>query len=116
MSDVVATPREELQRRFSGQYCFQWTICGDPYPMNRMTANPMFYLREGRLYRIRMKNVSDDIQPVHLHRHSFEVTWFADQPMSELVKDVVMVDGYQEVEIDFVANSESLNSQIKKQK
>jgi FtsP/CotA-like multicopper oxidase with cupredoxin domain len=86
----------------------QWTINGVSYPMDQMTAKPMFHLREGKRYRIRMKNASDDIHPVHLHRHSFEVTRFAGQPMSGLMKDVVMVNGYQEVEIDFVANNPGL--------
>jgi FtsP/CotA-like multicopper oxidase with cupredoxin domain len=86
----------------------QWTINGVSYPMDQTTAKPMFHLREGKRYRIRMKNASDDIHPVHLHRHSFEVTRFAGQPMSGLIKDVVMVNGYQEVEIDFVANNPGL--------
>jgi FtsP/CotA-like multicopper oxidase with cupredoxin domain len=86
----------------------QWTINGVSYPMDQMAAKPMFHLREEKRYRIRMKNASDDIHPVHLHRHSFEVTWFAGQPMSGLMKDVVMVNGYQETEIDFVANNPGL--------
>jgi FtsP/CotA-like multicopper oxidase with cupredoxin domain len=86
----------------------QWTINELAYPMDQTTAKPMFHLREGKRYRIRMKNASDDIHPVHLHRHSFEVTRFAGQPMSGLMKDVVMVNGYQEVEIDLVANNPGL--------
>lgn len=86
----------------------RWTINGVSYPMDQAEAKAMFHLREGRRYRIRMKNASDDIHPVHLHRHSFEVTRFAGQPMSGLIKDVVMVNGYQEVEIDFVANNPGL--------
>jgi FtsP/CotA-like multicopper oxidase with cupredoxin domain len=86
----------------------RWTINGVSYPMNQAEAKPMFHLREGKRYRLRMRNASDDIHPVHLHRHSFEVTRFAGQPMSGLIKDVVMVNGYQEVEIDFVANNPGL--------
>jgi FtsP/CotA-like multicopper oxidase with cupredoxin domain len=83
----------------------QWTINGVSYPMEQMMAKPLFHLREGKRYRIRMKNASDDIHPIHLHRHSFEVTRIAGQPTAGLMKDVVMVGGYQEVEIDFVANN-----------
>jgi FtsP/CotA-like multicopper oxidase with cupredoxin domain len=83
----------------------QWTINGTAYPMDQMTAKPMFHLREGKRYRIRMKNASDDIHPIHLHRHSFELTRIAGQPSSGVMKDVVMVGGYQEVEIDFIANN-----------
>ena len=31
-------------------------------------------LQHGRRYRLRMRNASDDIHPMHLHRHSFELT------------------------------------------
>jgi FtsP/CotA-like multicopper oxidase with cupredoxin domain len=83
----------------------RWTINGKSYPMEQMMAQPQFHLREGKRYRIRMKNASDDIHPMHLHRHSFELTRIAGQPTSGVMKDVVMVGGYQEAEIDFVANN-----------
>ena len=83
----------------------QWTINGVSYPMEQMMAKPMFHLHEGKRYRIRMKNASDDIHPIHLHRHSFELTRIAGQPASGVMKDVVMVGGYQEMEIDFTANN-----------
>lgn len=82
-----------------------WTINGMSYPMQQMMAPASFHLHEGKRYRLRMRNASDDIHPIHLHRHTFEVTRFAGQTMSGLMKDVVMVGGYQEVEIDFVANN-----------
>ncbi len=83
----------------------QWAINGVSYPMEQTMAKPMFQLHEGKRYRIRMKNASDDIHPIHLHRHSFQLTKSAGQPMSALIKDVIMVGGYQEAEIDFVANN-----------
>ena len=52
----------------------QWTINGVAYPLEQMTARPSFRLHEGQRYRIRMRNASDDIHPIHLHRHSFELT------------------------------------------
>jgi FtsP/CotA-like multicopper oxidase with cupredoxin domain len=55
-----------------------------------------------------MRNASDDIHPIHLHRHTFELTSYAGKPMSGLLKDVVMLGGYQEAEIDFVANNPGL--------
>jgi FtsP/CotA-like multicopper oxidase with cupredoxin domain len=86
----------------------QWTINGAAYPLNQMMAPPAFHLQEGKRYRIRMRNASDDIHPIHLHRHTFELTRYAGQPTSGVVKDVVMVGGYQEVEIDFLANNPGL--------
>jgi FtsP/CotA-like multicopper oxidase with cupredoxin domain len=42
---------------------------------------------------------------MHLHRHSFALTKFAGKATSGVMKDVVMVGGYQEVEVDFVADN-----------
>jgi FtsP/CotA-like multicopper oxidase with cupredoxin domain len=86
----------------------QWTINGIAYPLEQMMATPAFHLHEGKRYRIRMRNASDDIHPIHLHRHSFELTRVAGQPTSGVIKDVVMLGGYQEAEIDFVANNPGL--------
>ena len=107
---AAAPPDEVFEMTFEKQNAAidgfnQWTINGVSYPMEQMIAKPLFHLREGKRYRIRMKNASDDIHPIHLHRHSFEVTRIAGQPTAGLMKDVVMVGGYQEVEIDFVANN-----------
>ena len=52
----------------------QWTINGVAYPLDQMVAAPTFHLHEGKRYRLRMRNASDDIHPIHLHRHSFELT------------------------------------------
>jgi SAM-dependent methyltransferase len=41
------------------------------FSMEKM--EPLFHLRQGRRYRLRMRNASDDIHPMHLHRHSFYV-------------------------------------------
>jgi len=35
---------------------------------------PTSHLRQGKRYRLLMHNASDDIHPIHLHRHSFELT------------------------------------------
>jgi FtsP/CotA-like multicopper oxidase with cupredoxin domain len=81
----------------------QWTINGVAFDEKAMA--PMFHLTQGRRYRLRMKNQSDDIHPVHLHRHSFEIASLGGRPTSGVVKDVVMVGGYQTVEADFVADN-----------
>jgi FtsP/CotA-like multicopper oxidase with cupredoxin domain len=83
-----------------------WTINDVAFSEDRM--QPLFRINEGRRYRLRMRNASDDIHPIHLHRHSFELSRVAGQPTSGVIKDVVMVGGYQEVEVDFVANNPGL--------
>src|SRR6266702_1608145 len=98
---ATAEPDEVVDMTFEKQNATnegfnRWTINGMSYPMEQMMAQPQFHLREGKRYRIRMKNASDDIHPIHLHRHSFELTRIAGQPTSGVMKDVVMVGGYQE--------------------
>ncbi len=86
----------------------RWTINGAAYPMTNAPAPPSFHLKQGRRYRLMMRNASDDIHPIHLHRHIFELTSIAGVPTAGIMKDVVMVDGYQQVAVDFVANNPGL--------
>ena len=83
----------------------RWTINGVAYPMTGAMAPASFHLRQGRRYRIHMRNQSDDLHPVHLHRHSFELTSVAGIPTAGIMKDVVMLGGYQELAVDFVADN-----------
>jgi len=84
----------------------EWTINGVAFSMEK--REPMFHLRQGRRYRLRMRNASDDIHPLHLHRHSFELTRIAGHPTAGVIKDVVMLGGYQEIEVDFTADNPGL--------
>lgn len=86
----------------------RWTINGVAYPMTNAMASASFRVKQGKRYRIRMRNASDDIHPIHLHRHSFELTSLAGQPTAGILKDVVMLGGYQEIAVDFVANNPGL--------
>jgi FtsP/CotA-like multicopper oxidase with cupredoxin domain len=81
----------------------RWTINGVAFDDAHMA--PMFRLKSGGRYRLRMANQSDDIHPVHLHRHSFELTHVAGRPTAGVLKDVVMLGGYQKLEVDFTADN-----------
>ena len=59
---------------------------------------------EGRRYRLRFRNGSDDIHPLHLHRHSFEITKVGDKTASGVIKDTISLPRYSTAEIDFVAD------------
>lgn len=83
----------------------RWTINGIAFPMSSEPAPATFHLKQGKRYRLRMRNASDDIHPIHLHRHSFELTKLAGKPTAGVLKDVVMLGGYQEAEVDFVADN-----------
>jgi FtsP/CotA-like multicopper oxidase with cupredoxin domain len=86
----------------------RWTINGVAYPMTNKAVPGAVHLKQGKRYRLRMRNASDDIHPIHLHRHSFELTSLAGKPTAGIHKDVVMLGGYQEAEIDFVADNPGL--------
>jgi FtsP/CotA-like multicopper oxidase with cupredoxin domain len=86
----------------------RWTINGLAYPMSNEMAPASFHLKQGKRYRLHMRNASDDIHPIHLHRHSFELTSLAGKPTAGILKDVVMLGGYQEAAADFVADNPGL--------
>jgi FtsP/CotA-like multicopper oxidase with cupredoxin domain len=81
----------------------QWTLNGEAFSMD--TLKPMYTVHEGRRYRLKFRNASDDIHPLHLHRHSFELTRIGGRSTAGVIKDVVMLGGFQEVELDFVADN-----------
>ena len=83
----------------------RWTINGTAFPNAPMKMAASFQVREGKRYRIRMRNYSNDIHPIHLHRHSFEITRFGGRSGAGVFKDVVMLPGYGEAEVDFVADN-----------
>jgi FtsP/CotA-like multicopper oxidase with cupredoxin domain len=108
---AVPEPDQVIDMTFAKQNAAEggfnrWTVNGVAFAEDRM--QPMFRLTRGKRCRLRMRNASDDIHPIHLHRHSFELTRVAGQPASGVVKDVVMVGGYQEMEVDFVADNPGL--------
>lgn len=85
--------------KFRGHGDFDyWMINGKSYPKTDAIT-----LDEGRRYRLVMQNKSTDDHPIHMHRHTFEVTSLEGKPMSGLRKDVVVVKANTTAEIDFVA-------------
>jgi FtsP/CotA-like multicopper oxidase with cupredoxin domain len=102
---AVQPPDQVLPLRFESKFhgvgaVATWTINGKAFPH----ADPIM-LREGRRYRLQMINRSADDHPLHLHRHTFEVTSINSRPLSGLYKDVVVVPGNGTAEADFVANN-----------
>jgi FtsP/CotA-like multicopper oxidase with cupredoxin domain len=77
-----------------------WTINGDAWP----NVKPLM-VKRGKRYRLIFRNASGDQHPMHLHRHSFEVTKIEDQHLSGLIKDTINVMPLQTVAVDFVADN-----------
>jgi hypothetical protein len=84
----------------------QWLLNGEAFSMD--TMKPVYTVHEGRRYRLKFRNASDDIHPLHLHRHSFELVRVGGKQTAGVIKDVVMLGGFQEVEFDFVADHPGL--------
>jgi FtsP/CotA-like multicopper oxidase with cupredoxin domain len=110
---AVPPPDETIEMTFEKENAAEvgfnrWTINGAAYPVTEGRMPASFHLKEGKRYRLRMRNASDDIHPIHLHRHSFELTKIAGVQTAGVMKDVVMVGGYQEVEVDFTADNPGL--------
>jgi FtsP/CotA-like multicopper oxidase with cupredoxin domain len=106
----ASSPDETIEMTFAKENAAEegfnrWTINGVAYSMSNEPGQASFHLKQGKRYRIKMRNSSDDIHPIHLHRHSFELVKRAGKPTAGVMKDVVMLGGYQEAEVDFVADN-----------
>jgi FtsP/CotA-like multicopper oxidase with cupredoxin domain len=84
----------------------QWTLNGQAFSM--ATMKPSYTVHQGRRYRLKFRNASDDIHPLHLHRHSFELARVGGKATSGIMKDVVMLGAYQAAEFDFTADNPGL--------
>jgi FtsP/CotA-like multicopper oxidase with cupredoxin domain len=84
----------------------RFAINGVPFAMEKM--QPLLRLMRGRRYRLLMRNATDDVHPIHLHRNSFEISGIAGLPTAGVVKDVVMIGAFQEMSIDFAADRPGL--------
>jgi FtsP/CotA-like multicopper oxidase with cupredoxin domain len=86
-----------FEPRFDGNL---WAINGKSYPK----TDP-FFVKPGVRNRLVFDNRCDMSHPVHLHRHTFELTKFAGKQTSGVFKDVVLVPARSVVEVDLMANA-----------
>jgi FtsP/CotA-like multicopper oxidase with cupredoxin domain len=52
-------------------------------------------------YRLKMRNATGGVHPIHMHRTTFEITNIAGYPTAGLHKGVAMIGGYQTLDVDF---------------
>ncbi len=107
-SEVSSAPDETIELTFAKHNAVAdgfnlWTVNGEPFSMKALT--PKFMLRSGKRYRLKFRNASNEVHPLHLHRHSFELRRIGGKSTAGVVKDVVMLDSYQEAEVDFTADN-----------
>jgi FtsP/CotA-like multicopper oxidase with cupredoxin domain len=77
-----------------------WTINNKSWP----DIDPLL-VQQGKRYRLVFRNGSGDQHPIHLHRHTFEVTSISKKPISGLKKDVINIMPLDTVEVDFTADN-----------
>jgi FtsP/CotA-like multicopper oxidase with cupredoxin domain len=105
---VATEPDEQIPLIFESRFhghgeVDYWMINGKSFPKTETIP-----LKEGKRYRLAMRNKSSDDHPIHLHRHTFEVTSLDGKPVSGLRKDVLVVKSKSTAEIDFVAANPGL--------
>jgi FtsP/CotA-like multicopper oxidase with cupredoxin domain len=77
-----------------------WTINNQSWP----NVDPI-KVTKGKRYRLLLRNGSGDQHPIHLHRHTFEVTQIGHKQLSGLRKDVINVMPLDTVAVDFTADN-----------
>lgn len=80
-----------------------WTINGKSFPDIEKLR-----LEKGKRYRLSFNNDTGDIHPLHLHRHTFEITNVGGKPTSGVRKDVISVARKSTAAVDFVADNPGL--------
>ena len=77
-----------------------WTINNKSWPK----IDPLM-VQPANATALVLRNGSGDQHPIHLHRHTFEVTRIGDKQISGLKKDVINVMPLDTVEVDFTADN-----------
>ncbi len=97
---IVRIPME-IRSVFRGHGDFEhWSINGRVYPNTDVVP-----LKLGSRYRLVVDNPSTEDHPVHLHRHTFEITKLGRDATRGVFKDVATVPAKSTAELDFTASS-----------
>ena len=90
-----------FRKIFAGhRWVDKWSINGKSWP-----KSDRIMVKANQRYRLVFDNRSDEAHPVHLHRHTFELTRVDGVATSGVFKDVVVVQPKTQIEADFVADN-----------
>jgi len=81
-----------------------WTINGKAFE----EQGPPQILKKGLRYRLAFDNRTDDPHPLHLHRNTFELTSVKERATSGIRKDVVLIQPFSQIDVDFTADNPGL--------
>lgn len=99
------TPIDRADRYYNqslsgGMHSSYWTINGQVYP----DSDPLI-VRQGEWVRLRYGNHSMMSHPMHLHGHFFKVVNPSLPPERWILKDTVILDHMQRIEVEFFADN-----------
>ena len=80
-----------------------WSINGRGF--SAAEPRPLVRLCRGLRYRLRIRNTSDEILPLHLQRHRLEIVKVGGTATAGILKDVVTAGPRQQLEVEFVADN-----------
>ena len=87
-----------LNAQRGGKHGIQWTINGRPWGEHEVTQ-----LQEGRWVRVRFRNDSARLHPMHIHGQFFKVISRKGQPVRELYfRDTVLLRGRETIDVGMV--------------
>ncbi|MBC6435472.1 multicopper oxidase family protein [Nostoc sp. HG1] len=105
-SSTVTKPDEIIEMVFNWGWGWgnPWQVNGKPF-----WDQDTYQLKIGRRYRLILRNQSDELHPMHLHRHSFELTNIEGKSTSGIIKDTVCIEQNGHIEVDFIADKPGLS-------
>lgn len=105
-SGTATKPDEIIEMVFNWGWGWgnPWQVNGKPF-----WDRDSYKLKLGHRYRLVFRNQSDELHPLHLHRHSFELTNIEGKPTSGIIKDTVCIEPNGHVEVDFIADRPGLS-------
>ena len=96
--ELVLTRHDAARSGFS-----RWSINGTSF--SSADPRPALRVQYGLRYRLRIRNTSDEVIPVHLQRHRLEVARASGSRMAGLSQDVVTIGAEGLLEVDFTADN-----------
>jgi FtsP/CotA-like multicopper oxidase with cupredoxin domain len=101
-TDTIEMLFEKVPRAHEDKFN-AYLINGRSYPHDRE-----FVLREGRRYRLVLRNRTDDAHPLHLHRHLFELVEIYGKATTGVMKDTIVVPRFGRAVVEFEADQPGL--------
>jgi len=95
--DIVLSRSEAARSGFN-----RWLVNGTSFSSSQ--PRPLLRLHHGRRYRLRLRNTSDEIIPIHVQRHLLEIVKVGNIPTRGVLKDVMTLRPRQDVEVELIAN------------